>query len=165
MKGESGLQGLLDHAFGLGAGSSHVTQFGTGNLILGGDGSDIILGRGGDDIIDGDAWLNVRVSVRENIDGTGAEIASFDSLAPMIPLMVAGKYNPGQLVAVREILPGSGGFDTAVYQGSINDYTIAINDGGLIPIHQQVTTWATKKGIAYIPRTDERTHAYEFIQQ
>ncbi len=42
---------------------------------------------------------------------------------------------------------------------------VAINDGGLIPIHQQVTTWATKKGIAYIPRTDERTHAYEFIQQ
>jgi len=42
---------------------------------------------------------------------------------------------------------------------------IAINDGGLIPIHQQVTTWAAKKGIAYLPRTDERTHAYEFIPQ
>ena len=42
---------------------------------------------------------------------------------------------------------------------------IAINDGGLIPIHQQVTTWAAKKGIAYVPRTDERTHAYGFIQQ
>lgn len=42
---------------------------------------------------------------------------------------------------------------------------IAVNDGGLIPLHQQVTTWATKKGIAYIPRTDERTHAYEFSQQ
>jgi peptide/nickel transport system substrate-binding protein len=42
---------------------------------------------------------------------------------------------------------------------------IVINDGGLIPIHQQVTTWATKKGIAYIARTDERTHAYEFKPQ
>ena len=42
---------------------------------------------------------------------------------------------------------------------------IAVNDGGIIPIHQQVTTWATKKGITYIPRTDERTHAYEFVQQ
>lgn len=42
---------------------------------------------------------------------------------------------------------------------------VAINDGGIIPIHQQVTTWATKKGITYIPRTDERTHAYEFNQQ
>ena len=42
---------------------------------------------------------------------------------------------------------------------------IAINDGGVIPIHQQVTTWAAKKGIAYIPRTDERTHAHGFIPQ
>jgi peptide/nickel transport system substrate-binding protein len=42
---------------------------------------------------------------------------------------------------------------------------IAITDGGLIPIHQQVTTWASKKGFAYIPRTDERTHAYGFIPQ
>ncbi|MCU6434880.1 ABC transporter substrate-binding protein [Undibacterium sp. Jales W-56] len=39
---------------------------------------------------------------------------------------------------------------------------IVINDAGIIPIHQQVTTWAMKKNISYIPRTDERTHAYEF---
>ena len=42
---------------------------------------------------------------------------------------------------------------------------IVINEGGLIPIHQQVSTWATKKGITYIPRTDERTHAYGFRPQ
>ena len=41
-----------------------MTSFGAGNIILGGDGSDIIEGRGGDDLIDGDAWLNVRISVR-----------------------------------------------------------------------------------------------------
>lgn len=39
---------------------------------------------------------------------------------------------------------------------------IVVNDGGIIPIHHQVTTWATKKGITYIPRTDERTHAWQF---
>ena len=45
--------------------SAHgVTSFGAGNIILGGDGSDILEGRGGDDLIDGDAWLNVRISVR-----------------------------------------------------------------------------------------------------
>src|SRR5262249_48648180 len=104
--------------------------FGTGNLILGGDGSDIVLGLGGDDVIDGDAWLNVRVSVRENADGTGNEIASYDSLEPLIPLMINGTYNPGQLVAVREIMPGVGGFDTAVYQGLMSDYSVVINDGG-----------------------------------
>ena len=45
----------------LGAG---VTSFDGGNIILGGDGNDTITGRGGDDIIDGDKWLNVRISVR-----------------------------------------------------------------------------------------------------
>ena len=42
---------------------------------------------------------------------------------------------------------------------------IVINDGGLIPLHQQVTTWAAKKGITYTPRTDERTHAFGFRPQ
>jgi len=107
-----------------------VTSFGAGNIILGGDGSDIILGLGGDDIIDGDKWLNVRISVHANADGTGPEIASFDSMEPMIPLMLNGTYNPGQLVAVREILPGHGGFDTAVYRGNRADYTVTVNDNG-----------------------------------
>ena len=129
----SGLQGVLDHAFALDhSPGSHVTEFGTGNIILGGDGSDIILGLGGDDVIDGDAWLNVRISVRANVDGTGAEIASYDSMAQMIPLMLAGTYNPGQLVAVREVLAGSGGFDTAVLQGNRLDYSVTINDNGTL---------------------------------
>jgi peptide/nickel transport system substrate-binding protein len=34
---------------------------------------------------------------------------------------------------------------------------IAINDGGIIPLHYQVNTWAAKKGISYKARTDERT--------
>lgn len=36
--------------------------FSTGNILLGGDGSDTIVGRGGNDIIDGDAWLHVELS-------------------------------------------------------------------------------------------------------
>jgi peptide/nickel transport system substrate-binding protein len=39
---------------------------------------------------------------------------------------------------------------------------LVVNDGGVIPLHQQVTTWAMKKGISYVPRTDEKTHGYEF---
>lgn len=39
---------------------------------------------------------------------------------------------------------------------------VAINDGGVIPIHQQFTTWGTQKGIDYKPRTDERTYAFSF---
>ena len=48
-----------------------TTGFATGNIILGGAGGDILEGRGGDDLIDGDKWLNVRISVRANVDGTG----------------------------------------------------------------------------------------------
>jgi peptide/nickel transport system substrate-binding protein len=39
---------------------------------------------------------------------------------------------------------------------------LAINDLGIIPIHHQINTWATKKGITYIPRTDEYTLAFYF---
>ena len=39
---------------------------------------------------------------------------------------------------------------------------VAINDGALIPIHQQYTSWAMQKGITYQPRTDERTLAQGF---
>ncbi len=42
---------------------------------------------------------------------------------------------------------------------------IDVNDGGVIPLHHQVTTWAAKKGIAFTPRTDERTHAFGFVSQ
>ena len=35
-----------------------------GNILIGGGGSDLIQGRGADDVIDGDAWLNHRLSVR-----------------------------------------------------------------------------------------------------
>ncbi len=112
-----------------------VTSFGSGNIILGGDGSDIIEGRGGDDLIDGDQWLNVRVSVRAGIDQvtglpTGPEIATFDSLRDMIPFMLNGTYNPGQLQIVREILPGAGGFDTANFSGPLANYTIIVDDNG-----------------------------------
>jgi hypothetical protein len=41
-----------------------------------------------------------------------------------------GIYNPGQLVAVREILPGAGGFDTANYSGNLADYSVTVNDRG-----------------------------------
>jgi peptide/nickel transport system substrate-binding protein len=35
----------------------------------------------------------------------------------------------------------------------------AIGDLGIIPLHYQVNTWGTKKGLSYTPRTDERTVA------
>ena len=39
---------------------------------------------------------------------------------------------------------------------------IAIGELGIIPIHHQISTWATRKGIKYVPRTDEYTFAFYF---
>ena len=36
---------------------------------------------------------------------------------------------------------------------------VAINDGGIIPLHYQVNTWGSRKGLKYVARTDERTVA------
>ncbi|VVP19203.1 hypothetical protein PS893_03735 [Pseudomonas fluorescens] len=119
----NGLAGLLP---------AGATFFDGGNIILGGSGSDLIEGRGGDDIIDGDKWLNVRISVRANADGTGAEIATFDSMEPMVQAMLNGTYNPGQLVIVREILTGTDNFDTALFSGNASEYTVAVDGNAVI---------------------------------
>ena len=39
------------------------TTFRDGNILLGGDGNDVLRGKGGYDILDGDAWLNVRIKI------------------------------------------------------------------------------------------------------
>jgi Ca2+-binding RTX toxin-like protein len=114
-----------------------ATFFDGGNIILGGSGSDLIEGRGGDDIIDGDKWLNVRISVRANIDGTGPEIATFDSMEPMVPFMLNGTYNPGQLVIVREILTGNDKYDTALFSGNAADYSVVV-DGNTVIVTDSV---------------------------
>jgi peptide/nickel transport system substrate-binding protein len=40
---------------------------------------------------------------------------------------------------------------------------VAIEDLGIIPLHYQVNVWATRKGLAYTPRTDEYTLAMSVI--
>jgi peptide/nickel transport system substrate-binding protein len=42
---------------------------------------------------------------------------------------------------------------------------IAMGDLGIIPLYHQHNLWATRKGVAYAPRTDERTLAHEFKLQ
>ena len=115
-----GLQELL---------GADVSSFASGNIILGGDSGDLIEGRGGDDIIDGDAWLNVRLSVRDAVDPS-IELFSADSMADVQEAMFAGTLNPGQLQIVREILyaDGVGDVDTAVFSGALANYTIGQED-------------------------------------
>ena len=90
----------------------------------------LITGNLGNDIIDGDAWLNVRIAVHANKDGTGDELFSVDSLTEIQARMLSGEINPGQLKIVREILYGNGpnDTDTAVFSGPRANYTIGEPD-------------------------------------
>ena len=42
---------------------------------------------------------------------------------------------------------------------------IAVGDLGIIPLYHQHNLWATRKGVSYAARTDERTLAHEFRPQ
>lgn len=117
-----------------------VSSYNAGDIILGGDGSDLIRGNAGDDIIDGDKWLNVRISVRESVGpngGVGAEIATANSMTELVTRMFNRTFNPGQLVIVREILDTKDNVadtDIAIFSGARADYDITYNANGSISV-------------------------------
>jgi hypothetical protein len=101
--------------------------WGEGNILLGGAGNDLIEGRGANDIIDGDRYVNVRLSVR---DDNGVEIRSARSMTELQTDVFAGRINPGNIVAVREILTSTTpDTDTAVFSGNRAASTITTANG------------------------------------
>ena len=137
----------IDRIAGLQALLGSARSFSAGNIILGGDGSDTIEGRGGDDIIDGDRWLNVRLTAPEP-GGTGGQLSA-DSMrgpttggattASLETRVFAGNLDPGNIVIVREVLDGDGaGTDRAVFTNNRTAYTCADADG---PLETCPTTW------------------------
>ena len=128
-----GLGGLLP------AGS---TSFGSGNILLGGAGSDLIEGRGGDDVIDGDRWLNVRLSVRTNPNDPTTETQSFAGLDGLRDAVFAGTVDPGNVVAVREIVDPPNvttDVDTARFSDVRANYTVTTNGAVTTVTHHPVT--------------------------
>lgn len=142
--------------------------WGDGNILLGGEGSDKLEGRGANDILDGDSYLSVRLSVRAGVDAngeaTGAEIGSTNLMEnsavtgnfgtgtegmTLQQAVFAGKVNPGQIVAVREVLtptvPADCGSanpvncDTALFSGVQTDYTFVRNTNPIDPLFGSVT--------------------------
>ncbi|MDQ1059765.1 hypothetical protein QFZ23_003666 [Arthrobacter globiformis] len=128
--------------------------WGAGNVLLGGGGSDEIEGRGANDVIDGDAYLSVRLSVRTDPNNAETEIGSASAdgagqsamtsrylkdangalTGPTLQEAVfAGTVNPGNIVAVREILTGSGGTDSARFSGPEANYTVNTVDANGAP--------------------------------
>ncbi|MFL6004541.1 MAG: fibronectin type III domain-containing protein, partial [Nocardioides sp.] len=131
--------------------------WGAGNILLGGAGSDVFEGRGADDIIDGDRYLSVRLSVR-NDAGTEIGSASVEGsrqsamnsqylrdangqlTGPTLQEAVFnGTVNPGNIVAVREILSANntGDKDTAVFSDVRAAYQCGIN--GNAPVNCPLT--------------------------
>ena len=107
-----------------------ATAFNSGNILLGGGGSDLIQGRAGDDIIDGDAWLNVRISVRDKLN-PNTEITSFENMTTTLrSAMQKGTYSPDQLKIVREIkyTAAPTDIDTAVYQDLFSSYILTFSN-------------------------------------
>lgn len=128
-----------------------VTAWTGGNVLIGGDGGDLIEGRGGNDFIHGDAWLNVRIRITGNGQANTAanEIATVDTLKHVfaagqvdsagepIPaawhgkslseLLLSREIRPNQLHIVREIKYDenpSNDTDTAVFAGNRDWYEI-----------------------------------------
>jgi Ca2+-binding RTX toxin-like protein len=121
-----------------------------GDILFGGAGSDTINGKAGNDLIDGDRWLNVRLEVHVNKDGTGPLVTtlasvgtdgSVDSLNEIKADLLAGRINPGQLKIVREVITdgvSASDVDTAVYAGNRADYSIVGNANGTVTVTDNV---------------------------
>jgi Ca2+-binding RTX toxin-like protein len=131
-----------------------VSTFRDGNILMGGDGNDLIMGRAGYDLIDGDAWLNARIRINVGATVYSAESLSSDTTvmgphagkvfnvdangqpnfaspafggASLTSLLLNGTINPGQMSIVREILydtTPTNNTDTAVFQGNLDEYVI-----------------------------------------
>ena len=139
-----------------------------GNILLGGAGSDLIEGRGGDDVIDGDAWLNTRLGIK-NAEGqvyawaiglaskvyalsnfntaTGLPInpqdAFFDGRT-VDTLMLDRTLVPGQLEIQRQILWSDSGVDVAVFWDDAANYDITVHEDGSVTVaHTDPTGGAT----------------------
>ena len=124
--------------------------WGDGNILLGGLGSDTLEGRGADDVIDGDRYLRVRISVR---DDAGTEIGSTDLMEhpyqagnprTLATDVASGLIDPGNLVLVREIVTPTatevaGNVDTAVFSDVRANYTVTTT-GGAFGAPGSVTT-------------------------
>ncbi|TXN81504.1 peroxidase family protein [Methylobacterium sp. WL8] len=139
-----------------------------GDILLGGAGSDTFNGKAGNDIIDGDRWLNVRISIR---DAAGTEIATADSLAGQMYKTPAGlaahdpedlyldgmllqtalmsrAVNPGQLNIVRELVDAGAGadVDTAIFSDVRANYTVTnLGDGSFQVSHTGFAVTPTLK--------------------
>ena len=106
--------------------------FNSGNILLGGSGSDTLEGRGGDDFIDGDAWYDVYLQ-------TGTRTA--DSMMELQADVFNGSIDPSTIEIVREIVPnqGAAGVDLAQFSDAVANYDCIV-DGGPVQVCTHLTS-------------------------
>jgi hypothetical protein len=127
--------------------------WGEGNILLGGNGSDLMEGRGANDILDGDRYLAVRISYRTDPADPNTEVGSTDLMEhaalsgtwgpASLPGMTlqqavfAGLVDPGNLVIVRELLTDdvTTGTDTAQFSGPESEYEVTDNGDGSFTVN------------------------------
>ena len=132
---------------------SAARAWGEGNILLGGNGSDVLEGRGANDIIDGDRYIAVRISYRTNPADPTSEVGSTDLMEhaalsgtwgpASLPGMTlqqavfAGLVDPGNLVIVRELLTDdvTTGTDIAQFSGPADEYEVTDNGDGSFTIN------------------------------
>ncbi len=117
---------------GLSALLGGATSFTGGNILMGGEGDDLIEGRGGDDLIDGDVWLDVQLRAPDLVNG-GTRLV--DDMSALRADVFAGRINPAAISIVRSIQPGAAGTDTALFSGPRADYDITPGPNGVIVTH------------------------------
>ena len=121
----------IETLFGLGK-----TTFRDGNILIGGDGNDMIRGRGGYDIIDGDAWLNVRIKIvlseTKVVDGVTYAAGTVLSAESLTTDTVVMGPNAGKVFRVNP--DGSPDFANVAFGGrSLNSLVLdrTINPGDM----------------------------------
>jgi len=151
----------------LNSGSGTGNVWGEGDILLGGLGSDTIEGRGGNDILDGDRSLEVHITVRTNPSNAATETGRTDLMEhaatsgsfgagtagmTLQQAVFAGLVDPGNLVAVREIVSPTApaadcaaaapvNCDSAVFSGVRANYTVTtVPTGAVVGSAGSVTT-------------------------
>ncbi len=114
----------------LGAG---VTSYIAGDIILGGDGSDVIMGLAAmtSSTATNGSTCNIAVYAATDANRTGAPIALHNSMTELAQQMFSGAINPGQLAIVREIKTDTtaGDIDVAKFQGARGEYAFSRHRG------------------------------------
>ena len=113
----NGLQELL-----AGVDEAGAIRFSTGEILIGGAGSDLIEGRAGDDLIEGDSFLDVKIQVTPT-EGSPYLVSR---LAEIQQQLFSREILPSQLSIWREIKDSSSVSDVDVVQfsGNRGDYII-----------------------------------------